>query len=206
MESGLINGVHLQTESKMLKMNKTFISFGVYNTPPTAKLITESDEWFGIFVEPHTHGVLTLQKYFEENGIPEERYLILRNIVSNDNSAVKYGFTSPDRGTGRNGIIAPQIHYEYSVSMMPITLDQLTELSRYPIEHIRMNCEGAELQILENYSFNCKPKTFFVETHDDLYEEGTVQRIKEIMHKNGYETSIEHRWQLGYLLNFSRRE
>ena len=187
-------------------MDKTFISFGVYNIPPTAKLITESDEWFGIFVEPHLREVLKLQEYFEENGVPKERYLILQNIVSNDNSVVAYGFDYLDKGTGRNGIIAPQIHYDYSVSMMPITLDQLTELSRYPIEHIRMNCEGAELKILENYSFNCKPKTFFVETHDDLYEEGTVQRIKEIMHKNGYETSIEHRWQLGYLLNFSRRE
>ena len=185
-------------------MDKAFISFGVYKIPPTTKLITESDEWFGIFVEPHLHEVLKLQEYFEENGVPKEKYLILQNIVSKDNSIVEYGFTSLDEGAGRNGITVPQIHYKHSVFMIPITLDRLTELSRFPIEHIRMNCEGAELQILENYSFNCKPKTFFVETHDDLYGEGTAQRIKEIMDKNGYKISIERRWKRGYILDFSR--
>lgn len=139
-------------------MDKTFISFGVYRIPPTAKLITESSEWFGIFVEPHLHEVLKLQTYFQEKGIPKERYLILQNVVSND-SVVAYRFTSPDEGSGGNSTILSRESFQYSVFMVPITLDSIVEMSKFPVEHIRINCEGAELQILEGYSFDCKPKT-----------------------------------------------
>lgn len=187
-------------------MNKTFISFGVYKIPPTAKLITESNVWFGIFVEPHAHSILTLQKYFEKNRISKNRYLILQNIVSNDDSVVEYGFTSVDKSCGVNSMMPSKEPFQYTVSMIPITLDQIVGVSKFPVEHIRINCEGAELQILEAYSFNCKPKTFFVETHDILFEKDMASRIETIMIQNGYEISEKSRWDYGFFLTFSRVE
>ena len=94
----------------------------------------------------------------------------------------------------------PHVHKEHGLSLFTFTLDTLIHFCPYPVDLIRVDCEGAELEIFENFSFSPKPRHIIIEPHDWIVK-GTTEGLISIFSEQGY-TLQKTKDDAGVYLNF----
>lgn len=74
--------------------------------------------------------------------------------------------------------------------------------SLYPVEHLEIDCEGAEVEIFKTFSFSVKPDNVKVAYHG----KEAKKILKSIFHKHGYdvrEIDDEHLFAKRCLLSWN---
>ena len=94
----------------------------------------------------------------------------------------------------------PEAYTELGLSLFAVTLDTLISICPYPVDLIRVDCEGSELGIFENFSFDPKPRHVIIEPHDWIVK-GTTEGLISIFLEQGY-TLQKTKDDAGVYLNF----
>lgn len=190
-----------------MEMIKTFIEIGSCDFDTNIDLISNGD-WIGVMCEPAPKYRENLEKLVKNN--PYRHNLTIEPIAISDyngtiNFAVAKDSSTENRGLGtwRRGIssVVAENHKgerlfdlqgnqkfvdEY-IDVECMTLDSL--IAKYKYEHInylKIDVEGHELNILDNYSWEIKPDFIKCEhAHiDDVY-------LKELLKSKGYIVYVE---------------
>lgn len=156
-----------------------------------------TDTWFGIFVEPMPHCIIEMLNRLHSHGIDGYRYMFFAGIVAGETKPTKvYSgsgvrvFTNPfDVLRVGSSIINRWPHHERYIYVNAITLDDLIDISPYPVDLLRVDCEGAELEIFKSFSFDQCPRHVIVETHDRIIN-GIEKGLLDIFDKQGRPAEI----------------
>ena len=149
-----------------------------------------TDEWYGIFVEPMPHCINSMLNHL--SNLRSNRYMMIAGVVAGEtqlrkvyagNSRTTYPNPFDVKGFG-GSLINRWLHHEQYILINAITLDCLIDLSPYPVDLLRIDCEGAELEIFKSFSFNPCPRHIIIETHDRIID-NTEKYLLEIFHKHG---------------------
>jgi len=185
-------------------MLKTFIEIGTCDFDTNLPLIA-SGEWRGVMCEP-------VQKFysslFEKSlKIPHRCNLAIENVaVSDRDGSVEMAVANEHSEEWTRGIshVVSENHLGAMLSKEPLniekgrfeeqktivpcyTLDTLIKIHRMDfIDFLKIDTEGHELTILENYSWKIKPKFIKCEHKhtDDI-------RMKKILESHGYIVNVE---------------
>lgn len=145
------------------------------------------DEWFGLLVEPHPFNIITMHN----NLIKEKRencYMIPGVVASPEREGlVRFGIhQGKDLREIDFACSIVRFREEFpSLYFFTISLDTLVSYAPHPVELMRIDCEGAEVEILETYSFSVKPTQIILECHDYITPNAT-DRCYEILDAQGY--------------------
>ena len=157
----------------------------------------EDDIWFGVFVEPHPANLFycweALKAEVVKGWIKPDSYLVYQAALSAAEdwfvpfyTELSFGlvdWVGHTEGSFRNNLLN-----EYPIQCATFALDDmfqvLDEDGNMP-DLVKLDIEGAEIDLLECYSFSHKPSVWNVECHD--HHENAVERVKEIFLRNGYE-------------------
>lgn len=184
---------------------KAFIEFGAHTGPNLCDWLLDS--WHGIFVEPHPANLIELFKYLESyegcsyqvySGIVLGKttigkfYDMRGNIHDKGGGAFaeptevsrhdEVGFLGEGFGSLEVGSEGPDWKVKGCLSILALTLDMLVQNSPYPIERLEIDCEFAEVDIFQNYSFNVRPKEIKVACHGV----DTKRTLTDIFENVGY--------------------
>ena len=185
-------------------MLKTFIEIGTCDFDTNLSLIA-SGEWRGVMCEP-------VQKFysslFEQSlKIPNRCNLAIENVaVSDRDGSVEMAVATPEDGAewtrGISHVVSDN-HIGGKLSNVPAnvgtrfkeepvvvpcyTLDTLIKIHRMDhIDFLKIDTEGHELNILENYSWRIKP-TFIKCEHKHIDD----VRMKALLEGHGYIVNVE---------------
>lgn len=175
------------SEPKTLMSKKAFIEFGAYIKPNLSSWLYEG--WHAILVEPHPLHLIKLMNYLESlEGVSYDVYAAaVRGTTGN---CVEFfsgcgTFAERDESSGckiHNRGFYWGNHPGTGIKIFPITLDMLVRESPYPVERLEIDCEGAEREIFENYSFHKKPMEIKVACHG----KGTREFLTPIFENQNY--------------------
>jgi len=178
----------------MLDLNKPlFLEIGACDYDTWIPLI-KSGKWCGIFVEPTSHYASSLRNQAIEAELPYDSYAIEQVALSNYVGSEIMKVCLPEGGKWSRGLshlsssplnwepeFANQNWIEEPVQV--ITLDNL--LDKYnvsKIHTIKLDIEGAEVTVLENYSWRVKPDVMLIE-----HRYSDQNRLHTILKEQGYE-------------------
>ena len=167
------------------------------------RLVTYTNDWYGILVEPHPASLVELLDHMQYLGISLDRYQVFSEAITGTPREVSLHpverdhFKQPDHAATLFNENSKQTQ---SLKSFSITLDRLLNICPYPVDLIRVDCEGAELEIFENFSFSPKPRHIIIEPHDWIVK-GTTEGLISIFSEQGY-TLQKTKDDAGVYLNF----
>lgn len=169
---------------------KAFIEFGAAKNPNLSSLLSKG--YHGIFVEPNPLNIIELVHNLKRI---EGSYEIIAGVVgkpSDDLLRTFYFDPVQDPLSECGGLEVKSQNYAWGgkqnsatleISYVPISLDELMKHSLYPVEHLEIDCEGAEVEIFRHFSFSVKPDSIKVAYHG----EESKKILKPIFIKHGYD-------------------
>ena len=152
-------------------------------------------KWFGIFVEPHPQNLILMNKDLKHTGISETDYKIYSGVVGGETKFVEFHTASMSVEDVHSQIKTDQSFYAVSKTehkreggdclfYQTMTLDALLSDIASPVSLLSIDVEGAELEILSNFSFSQKPQ-IIMECHlNDTHH--TSEKAIEILEAQDY--------------------
>ena len=151
-------------------------------------------KWFGIFVEPHPQNLILMKKHLKHMPIPETDYKIYPGVVGGETKFVEFYMKDMSEEDVHSQIKTDQSFYAVDnrykreggdcLFYQTMTLDALLSDIADPVSLLSIDVEGAELEILSNFSFSQKPQ-IIVECHlNDTHH--TSEKVIEILEGQGY--------------------
>jgi FkbM family methyltransferase len=161
-----------------------FVEIGAANFDTLMPLVKNG--WNGIIVEPVPGLAASLRD--AAKGLPVE---IIEAAVSDLNGEVEMMIASGDdwvRGISHvvsNNHLGARLsdnpdntrHFSDRITVKAMTLDTLLRETNSAIDFMKIDAEGHELNILQNYSWRIKPKTIKVE-HKHVDDEALVRLLE----------------------------
>lgn len=178
----------------MLNLDKPlFIEIGACDYDTWVPLI-QSGKWSGIFIEPTNHYATSLRNQAIQANLPYDSYIIEQVALSNYSGVETMNICLPEHGEfsrGLSHLSTSQVNHtqEYanqnwiSEQVQVITLDNL--LDKYNIDKIhtiKLDIEGAEVRVLEEYSWRVKPDILLIE-----HKYSDQNQLHTILKNQGYE-------------------
>ena len=174
------------------KNTKAFIEFGCFECPNLAHLLVEG--WHGVFVEPHPLSIIKSIEHL--NTLENVSYDFYAGVVTSGTRQFSV-YKSGSEGFSESGYMAEvggvvsdtwnsghwETHKSPGLSFKTITLDELVARCPYPVSHFEIDCEGMEIEIFSNYSWDCKPDSMKIALHGIE----RLEQLVDIITKAGYE-------------------
>lgn len=57
---------------------------------------------------------------------------------------------------------------DFIIKYVPVSLDTLIKQSKYPVEHLEIDCEGGEVEVFKTFSFKIPPPFIKVACHGPI--------------------------------------
>ena len=199
-------------ETHLTHLGKFFIEIGTSDFDTFEHLAVKG--WKGIFVEPVKELLDNLTRY---DGCIYENCAVLDKM---GNATIQYydpewaavwirgvgSISSPDVPDINNFHSNPQWkEHRRTREVKVVTLDHLIEKHQVThIDFLKIDIEGLEYRILNNYSWKIKPDIIKVEyKHWDIQSEGTetLEKYGQMLEKLGYVVSNDDLDMIGILKN-----
>ena len=161
------------------------------------RLVEYTDTWFGIFVEPHPYNLQQTLKKLNEVDPSGKKYQLFSTLIMGSNKIAQF-YPSSDFNQIDESASVFITERSISLHFPTMTLDQLVVISPYPVDLIRSDCEGAELEVFENFSFQPKPQHLIIETHGNVL--GTAGKLHQFLLNKNYQVSEFHYESNNYLV------
>ena len=189
------------------EVNKQFLAEGGDNLScaiPGCVNLEGINEWHGVYVEPHPANLQSLwtqSKFNEETGRTRRNCYDIFQCCLSGQSKTRFtslyttiDFHTIDWGSSVFNPEQPELYQNkiYPISCPSFSLDEfMHELKlRCLLPYLmRLDIEGSEAKLLENYSFWHKPKVLMVECHL-THNETNRDRVEKTLNQQGYQ--IKH--------------
>lgn len=156
---------------------------GVY-----APLVDVADDWFGVFVEPYPASLMELIGRLEHICPDRERYMVVSGAITafpGFFSLFPGEYTNIHKPDHAASLIDLTGHHPPYFNLFSFSLDMLIKKIPYPVELLRADCEGFELGIFNQFSFQPKPKLIIVEPHP-RFDPDIEEKLTQIFVGEGY--------------------
>ena len=147
---------------------KTFMEIGARYPVHAWRLTSKGDYDGGIFVDADPYSIPTIHHILEGANISPEKYEVvcaaissIDNMLTHFTRCKSFGFLARHSELEVN----KNRHVLQDMYVMSITLDHLIQAFLHQPYMLRINVEGAEVEILESYSWEHKPTIIEVDTH-----------------------------------------
>lgn len=181
---------------------KTLLEIGA-RYPVLAKHLTKNGTYdFGYFVECDPYSIPTIFQTLESSNISEDKYAVICMAIAGHNENVTIFERRRSFGNLKN-YNELEVNKErtllQSIYVSCISLDNLIDLFEMKPDLIRINVEGAEVEIIANYSFFHKPQFFEIDTHIE-----NKKICSDILESRGYKVrnSIYNDWDIYATLTY----
>lgn len=134
--------------------------------------VAEKDKSKIIAIEPEKNNFEVLQKNIEDNGLNEEVELVNKAVTGKKKDKITLKYYGNDKNTGGVGIDSKGKSFEVET----VTLDEI--IDNREVAFLKMDCEGAEYEILENSDLSAVDK-ISMEWHDIEKLGGLVKNLVE---------------------------
>ena len=154
--------------------------------------LLKTGNWNGIFIEPVEYYSNSLEQQLNELNL-KNSWALEKTAISNYVGEIEMNICMPENGYSRglsfltDTIDIPhmqeQPHQNWKKQITKVTtLDNIIEKNNIEkIDLLKIDIEGHELNVLENYSWKIIPNTLILE-----YRYSNQQKIKEILESKGY--------------------
>ena len=146
---------------------KTLLEIGA-RYPFHAKKLTRNGGYdYGVFVECDPYSIPTIFQTLESSGIPSNKYDVFCFALSGQKGITSFQRRKEFGHLTRHGDLSINNKHDLLQKMFvySTTLDDLLEKLSLRPNLMRINVEGAEKEILDNYSWYYKPEYIEVDTH-----------------------------------------